>query len=74
MTSREASNCPQSQPSCLVLSMQLKRATHSNGGSLDEEAEKVEAQLAARGERNARRDHEDDHGQALVGVLDAERP
>ena len=51
-----------------------KGDTHGDGGGLREEADEVEAQLAARRERDARRDHEHDHSEPLTRLLDPERP
>lgn len=48
--------------------------TYGNGGGLCYEAQKVEAQLAMRGEGNTKRNHEHNHGEPLVRLLQAEGP
>lgn len=45
-----------------------------DGQALDDEAEQIEAELAVGSEADAAGDHEDDHEQPLVHVLDTEDP
>jgi hypothetical protein len=48
--------------------------TYSDGGSLSEEANEVETQLATRCESDTERDHADYDGQLAIWFLDAEGP
>ena len=45
-----------------------------DGQALDDEAEQIEAELAVGSETDTAGDHEDDHEQPLVHVLDTEDP
>jgi hypothetical protein len=45
-----------------------------DGQALDDEAENIEAELAIGSETDTTRDHEDDHEEPLVHVLDTENP
>jgi len=50
------------------------RRLENDGQALDDEAEEIEAELAVGSEADTARDHEDDHEQPLVHVLDTEDP
>ena len=45
-----------------------------DGQALDDEAEQIEAELAVGSEADTAGDHEDDHEQSLVHILDTEDP
>ena len=52
----------------------MQGVTYGNGSCLSEEADQVEPEFAVRGKRNSGRDHEDNHSEFAVGLLNAERP
>jgi hypothetical protein len=49
-------------------------ATHSNSSGLCDKANRVETKFSLRGESDARRNHDDDDGEFLVGIFKAECP